>query len=183
VNNFVSGLIVLFERPIRVGDAVQIGDVSGQVRRIGIRSSTVRTWEGAEVIVPNAILVSDRVTNWTPTDRWRRISLPINVSYGSDPEKVLEVLRTVARGHAQVLSNPVPQPLFMAFGDSALLFELRVWTDGLADWMQVRSELAIALNAALRDAGIEIAFPVRQVLLRRDDAEELMPKRSDEAAK
>jgi small-conductance mechanosensitive channel len=166
VNNFVSGLIILFERPVRVGDAVQIADVSGQVRRIGIRSSTVRTWEGAEVIVPNAMLVSDRVTNWTPTDRWRRISLPVGVSYGSDPEKILEILRGVAREHTQVLSNPAPQPLFMAFGESALLFELRVWTDGLADWMQVRSELAVALNAALREAGHEIALPVRQVLIR-----------------
>jgi small-conductance mechanosensitive channel len=166
VNNFVSGLIILFERPVRVGDAVQIADVSGQVRRIGIRSSTVRTWEGAEVIVPNAMLVSDRVTNWTPTDRWRRISLPVGVSYGSDPEKILEILRGVARGHPQVLSNPAPQPLFMSFGESALLFELRVWTDGLADWMQVRSELAVALNAALREAGHEIALPVRQVLIR-----------------
>jgi small-conductance mechanosensitive channel len=130
----------------------------------------VRTWDGAEVIVPNATLVSDRVTNWTPTDRWRRISLQVGVAYGTDPEKVLEVLRTVARGHTQVLSDPAPQPLFMAFGESALLFELRVWTDGLADWMQIRSELAIALNAALRDAAIEIAFPVRQVVLRRDEA-------------
>ena len=178
VNNFVSGLIVLFERPVRVGDAVQIGDVSGQVRRIGIRSSTVRTWEGAEVTVPNATLVSDRVTNWTPTDRWRRISLPVGVSYGSDPERVLEVLRAVARGHAQVLAEPAPQPLFIGFGDSALLFELRVWTDGIADWQQVRSELAVALNAALNAAGIEIASLVRHVLLRQESGGAVAPERT-----
>ena len=178
VNNFVSGLIVLFERPVRVGDAVQIGDVSGQVRRIGIRSSTVRTWEGAEVTVPNATLVSDRVTNWTPTDRWRRISLPVGVSYGSDPEKVLEVLRMVACGHAQVLSKPAPQPLFIGFGESALLFELRVWTDGIADWQQVRSELAVALNAALNAAGIEIASLVRHVLLRQEPGGTVAPEKT-----
>ncbi len=183
VNNFVSGLILLFERPIRVGDAVQIADVSGEVRRIGIRSTTVRTWEGAEVIVPNASLVSDKVTNWTPTQRWRRVSLPISVTYGSDPEKVLEVLRRVAGGHPQVVSNPPPQPLFMAFGESALLFELRVWTDGFSDWMKVRSELAVALNAALREAGIEIAFPVREVVLRHDDGQEPLVKRRNEGAR
>jgi potassium efflux system protein len=178
VNNFISGLIVLFERPVRVGDAVQIGDISGQVRRIGIRSSTVRTWDGAEVIVPNATLVSERVTNWTPTDRRRRLSLPVGVSYGSAPEKVLTVLRAVAGAHSQVLSDPAPQPLFMGFGESALLFELRVWTDGLTDWQQVRSELAVALNAALGEAGIGIAFPVREVYLRKEasaDVEHRMP--------
>ncbi len=168
VNNFVSGLIVLFERPIQVGDAVQIGDISGQVRRIGIRSSTVRTWDGAEVIVPNATLVSERVTNWTPTDRRRRLSLPVGVSYGSAPEKVLTVLRAVAGAHPQVLSQPAPQPLFIGFGESALLFELRVWTDGLTDWQEVRSELGVALNAALGEAGLEIARPVRTIHLRRD---------------
>ena len=168
VNNFISGLIVLFERPIRVGDAVQIGDVSGQVRRIGIRSSTVRTWDGAEVIVPNATLVSERVTNWTPIDRTRRIILPVGVSYGSAPEKVLAVLRAVAGAHPQVLSEPPPQPLFIGFGESALLFELRVWTDGLSDWQQVRSELAVALTAALGEAGIGLAFPVREVHLRKE---------------
>ena len=178
VNNFVSGLILLFERPIRVGDALQIGDVSGQVRRIGIRSTSVRTWEGAEVIVPNATLVADRVTNWTPTDRWRRISLPVGVTYGSDPESVLEVLRAVARGHAQVLAEPAPQPLFIGFGESALLFELRVWTDGLLDWQQVRSELAVALNAALKAAGIVIASPVRHVLLRQESGGAVAPERT-----
>jgi len=172
VNNFISGLIVLFERPIRVGDAVQIGDVSGQVRRIGIRSSTVRTWDGAEVIVPNATLVSERVTNWTPVDRTRRIILPVGVSYGSAPEKVLSVLRTVAGAHPQVLSEPAPQPLFMGFGESALLFELRVWTDGLGDWQQIRSELAVALTAALGEAGIGLAFPVREVYLRKEASAE-----------
>jgi potassium-dependent mechanosensitive channel len=168
VNNFVSGLIVLFERPIRVGDAVQIGDVTGEVRRIGIRSSTVRTWEGAEVVVPNAILVSERVTNWTLTDRRRRIDVRVGVTYGSVPERVLDLLETVARSHPRVASDPAPLPLFTGFGDSALLFELRVWTNQLDEYLQTRSELSVALHAALREAGIEIAFPVRELLLRHE---------------
>src|SRR4029450_14026776 len=97
VNNFVPGLIGLFERAVRVGDAVHTGDVQGEVRRIGIRSSTVRTWEGAEVVVPNSMLVSDKVTNWTPTDRRRRINIPVNVAYGSAPHHGLKGL--VARAH------------------------------------------------------------------------------------
>jgi small-conductance mechanosensitive channel len=102
----------------------------------------------------------------------------VGVSYGSDPERVLEVLRAVARGHAQVLAEPAPQPLFIGFGDSALLFELRVWTDGIADWQQVRSELAVALNAALNAAGVEIASLVRHVLLRQESGGAVAPERT-----
>ena len=168
VNNFVSGLIVLFERPVRVGDAVQIGDLVGEVRRIGMRSSTVRTLEGAEVIVPNAILVSDKVTNWTLSDRLRRIDVPVGVAYGSAPDQVLRLLGEVARAHPDVLAEPAPLALFLGFGDSALKFELRVWTGRLERWLIVRSELGVALYAALRGAGMEIPFPQQDVRLRRE---------------
>jgi len=157
VNNFVSGLIVLFERPVRVGDAVQIGDVQGEVRRIGIRSSTVRTWDGAEVVVPNSMLVSDKVTNWTPTDRRRRISIPVNVAYGSAPDDVLKVLGAVAQQNSALLPAPMPQPLFLGFGDYALKFELRVWTDRLDRVDALKTELGIAVYGALREANIAIA--------------------------
>jgi potassium-dependent mechanosensitive channel len=157
VNNFVSGLIVLFERPVRVGDAVQIGDVLGEVRRIGIRSSTVRSWDGAEVVVPNSMLVSDKVTNWTPTDRRRRINIPVNVAYGSAPDDVLKVLGSVAQQNSALLTAPPPQPLFLGFGDYALKFELRVWTDRLDRVDALRTELGIAVYTALREAGIAIA--------------------------
>jgi small-conductance mechanosensitive channel len=157
VNNFVSGLIVLFERPVRVGDAVQVGEVQGEVRRIGIRSSTVRTWDGAEVVVPNSMLVSDKVTNWTPTDRRRRINIPVNVVYGSAPDDVLKVLGAVAQENSALLPAPMPQPLFLGFGDYALKFELRVWTDRLDRIDALRTELGVAVYAALREAGIAIA--------------------------
>jgi small-conductance mechanosensitive channel len=163
VNNFVSGLIVLFERPVRVGDAVQIGEIQGEVRRIGIRSTTVRAWEGAEVIVPNSMLVADKVTNWTPAHPSRRLDIPVSVAYGTAPDQVLKVLSEVAHGHPDVAADPAPQPLFLGFGDSALRFELRVWTGRLDRHVAVRSELGIAVYAALREAGMTIPFPQQEV--------------------
>lgn len=166
VHNFVSGLILLFERPIQVGDTVQIGDLMGDVRRIGIRSSTLRTAEGAEVILPNASLISDHVTNWTLSDRMRRIDVPVGVAYGSDPDRVLELLTAAARSVPGVVQQPEPLALFTGFGESALDFQLRVWTDRLEDFFQVRSALVLAMHHALRDAGIEIPFPQRDLHLR-----------------
>jgi len=165
VNNFVSGLIVLFERPIRVGDAVQISDVQGEVRRIGIRATTVRSWEGAEVIVPNSQLVADRVTNWTPFDQRRRIEIRVNVAYGSAPDKVLQVLAEVAQGHPDVVTTPAPLPLFLGFGDSALQFQLWAWTNRLDRFGVIKSELGIAIYAAFRDAGFSIPFPQQEIRL------------------
>jgi small-conductance mechanosensitive channel len=166
VNNFVSGLILLFERRIDVGDAVQIGDVAGEVQQLGMRACTVRTWEGAEVIVPNASLVADKVTNWTLSDRLRRIDVAVGVAYGTPPEKMLDLLLAVARAHPYVLAEPAPVALFLGFGDSALRFELRAWTSRFDLWLQIRSELAVALYAALGEAGFEIPFPQREVRLR-----------------
>ena len=109
MNNFVSGLILLFERPVHVGDIVEVGSISGEVSRIGIRASTLRTWQGAEVIVPNAQLVTEPVTNWTLSDRTRRIDLPVGVDYGSAPDKVVDVLEAVARAHPQIMQTPPPR--------------------------------------------------------------------------
>jgi len=166
VNNFVSGLVVLYERRINLGDAVQIGDVAGCVQELGIRACTVRTWEGAEVIVPNASLVSEKVANWTLSDRLRRIDFAVGVAYGTSPEKVADVLLGVARAHPQVVADPAPIVLFLGFGESALRFELRVWTYRFDRWLQTQSELAVASYAALREAAIDIPFPQREVRLR-----------------
>jgi len=172
VNNFVSGVILLLERPIQVGDAIQLGDLEGIVRRIGIRSTTVRTWLGAEVIVPNASLISDRVTNWTLSDRRRRIDLPIGVAYGADPERVLDLLRVTALTVPGVIPEPAPLALFKNFGDSALDFEIRAWTDRFEDWLIIKSRLGVAINAAFKDAGIAIPFPQRDVTIRFPPPEE-----------
>ncbi|HEB88534.1 MAG TPA: mechanosensitive ion channel, partial [Deltaproteobacteria bacterium] len=169
VNNFVSGVILLFERPIQVGDTIQLGELLGDVRRIGIRSSTVRTWEGAEVIVPNASLVSDQVINWTLSDRQRRIDIAVGVAYGTDPELVIELLTEAARAHPDVVSIPPPAVHFLGFGDSSLDFQIRAWTGSFSRWLAIRSDLTVAANTALRDAGIEIPFPQRDLHLRSVD--------------
>lgn len=166
VNNFVSGLILLFERPIKVGDAVEVAALSGEVRRIGIRSSTIRTWDGSEVIVPNGALIADSVTNWTLSDRMRRIEIPIGVAYGTDPQRVLQVLADVFRVHPEILDHPPVTALFMNFGDSSLDFTVRGWTSQFDRWVAVRSELMVAIAAALAEAGIEVPFPQRDLHLR-----------------
>jgi len=170
VNNFVSGLILLFERPIQVGDTIEVvGGLTGDVRRIGPRSSTVRTFDGAEVIVPNAMLVSDQVTNWTLSDRRRRIKVGVGVKYGTDPERVLELLREVATENETVLEDPKPMPIFLGFGDSSLDFELRCWIPRYEEGFGMTTALLTAINAKLRDDGIEIPFPQRDLHLRSVD--------------
>ena len=172
VNNFVSGIILLLERPIQVGDAIQMGDLDGEVRRIGIRSTTVHTWRGAEVLVPNATLISGNLTNWTLSDRTRRIELPVGVAYGTDPERVLGLLTETASSISGVLASPAPMALFLGFGDSALNFELRAWTDHFEEWGSIRSKMAVAVNNRLKAEGIEVPFPQRDVNLRYPPKEE-----------
>ena len=164
VNNFVSGLILLFERPIHVGDTVQVGSLQGRVRRIGIRASIVRTMQGAEIIVPNAQLITEQVTNWTLSDQLRRLDLPVGVNYGSEPKKVIELLETVARAHPKVLQEPAPRGLFMSYGDSSINFELRAWTEQ-TNSVQVHSDLTVAIYDAVYAAGISFPFPQRDVRL------------------
>jgi len=169
VNNFVSGLILLFERPVHIGDIVEVGNISGEVSRIGIRASTLRTWQGAEVIVPNAQLVTSPVTNWTLSDRTRRIDLPVGVDYGSAPDKVVDVLEAVARAHPQIMQTPPPEAVFKSFGDSSINFELRAWTNHFERWPVIQTELAAAIYAGLHAAGMSLPFPQREVRLLRED--------------
>jgi small-conductance mechanosensitive channel len=164
VNNFVSGALLLFERPIRVGDQVQIEDLLGLVTSIGLRASKVRTFDGSEVIVPNSDFISGRVVNWTLSDRKRRVILPVGVAYGTPPRRVIELLGEMARAHPEVLAEPAPVVLFRGFGDSSLDFEIRAWTEG--DWVAVMSDLAVATSEALEAAGISIPFPQRDLHLR-----------------
>jgi small-conductance mechanosensitive channel len=171
VNNFVSGLILLFERPIQVGDTIEVGGLLGDVRSIGIRASTVRTVDGAEVIIPNGSLISDQVINWTLSDRRRRVIVKVGVAYGTDPEKVLKILSEVAQTHPTVLDDPKPQADFLGFGDSSLDFQLRCWIPRFEEGFGMRSALAIAINAQLRDAGIQIPFPQRDLHVRSIDPE------------
>ncbi len=172
INNFVSGLILQFERPIRIGDVVDLGaGVSGPVTRIGIRSSTVQTWQGAEVIIPNATFISGNVTNWTLSESRRRLDLPVGVAYGSDPRLVKELLERPAIQHPDVLTSPGPEAFFMGFGDSALNFELRFWVMQESNTARVMSEVALEAMRLLAEADIDIPFPQRDLRLRSVDAE------------
>ncbi len=179
VANFVAGLILLLERRIHVGDSIETGDLQGEIREIGFRASTIRTWDGAEVIVPNGRLTSERVTNWTLTDRMRRVDLNVGVAYASDPARVLDALREAAKTCPKALGEPAPLALCTGFRDSALNFELRVWTARFEESDSVRSELAMAVHAALAAARIEIAFPQRDIYVRGADAEHLDLRRRE----
>jgi small-conductance mechanosensitive channel len=155
-NNFISGLILLFERPISVGDIVQIDDASGVVERIGVRASIIRMTNGSEVIMPNGKLISERVINWTLSTRQHGIELPITVAQGTDPGRVIELLEKTATAHPLVTGEPAPQALFVKLGPDSFGFELRAWTDRSERWMQIRSELAIAVSATLAAEKIPI---------------------------
>jgi potassium-dependent mechanosensitive channel len=169
VKNFASGLILLFERPIRVDDTVELSGLIGTVKRIGARSSTLVTGQGAEVIVPNSNLVSTQVINWTLSSPQRRIEIPVGVAYGADPAQVLALLTSVAEDHRGVLSAPAPAAFFMGFGDSALNFELRFWSANQDIWFKLKSDVTLAMAKALTEAGIEIPFPQRDLHLRSID--------------
>jgi potassium efflux system protein len=181
VANFVSGLILLVERRIHVGDSIATGDLEGEVREIGFRASTIRTWDGAEVIVPNGRLTSERVTNWTLTDRSRRVTLKVGVAYASDPARVLDVLRAAAKTCPKVLDKPAVVALCTGFRDSALNFDLRVWTASFEDSDLVLSDLAVAVRAGLAAAKIEIAFPLRDIHIRDADGEPLDLRRREQS--
>jgi small-conductance mechanosensitive channel len=156
INNFVSGIILLFERPIKVGDVIQLGSNEGTVKHIGIRASIVRVMNGAELIVPNGSLISETVTNWTFSDRLRRIDLPVAVAAPADITQVLELLRGVVANQPLVLKDPPPRALLISFDKDSANFELRFWTNQPDDWTQIRSELAVAVRAALAQRSIAL---------------------------
>jgi len=165
VNNFASGLILLFERPIHLGDVIQLPGVSGEVRHIGPRATLLRTADGAEVFVPNSQMVAQNVTNWTYTDLRRRIVLPVKVAYGATPARVMELLTGIAARHPQVLDQPPPGAVFLGFGENSLDFELRAWTDRFGDAETIQSQIADAVYAGLLEARIELPVPRRDVRL------------------
>ena len=165
VANFVCGLIVLFERPFRPGDTVTIGDINGTVSKIRIRATTVVDWDRKELIVPNKEFVVGRLINWSLSDKYVRIRIPVGIAYGSDTKLAEELLMKVARKNPRVVSKPAPDAVFKSFGDNSLSFELRVYINGIDDYIPMLHELNLAIDDAFKEAGVTIAFPQRDVHL------------------
>ena len=168
-NNLVSGIILAFERPIQEGDIIEVGELWGTVKEIGLRSSTIFTFYGAEVIVPNGNLISKELINWTLTDQQRRVEVEIGVAYGTDPEKVLDILRNISSEHKGILNEPAPLALFSGFGDSSLDFRILFWIPRVNDRFMIQSEVNTQINKELKKAGIEIPFPQRDLHVRSVD--------------
>ena len=170
VNNFISGLIMLVERPVRTGDWIVVGNTEGHVKRISIRTTSIQTFDRAEVIVPNSDLISGQVTNWTLRGQWGRIKVPVGVAYGSDTAMVRDTLLEIVNNHDDIIKEhpdlPEPNVLFMGFGDSSLNFELRAIVSDINKRMQVISDINYAIDAAFRERGIEIPFPQRDLNFR-----------------
>ncbi len=169
VNNFVSGLILLFERPVKTGDWIMVGATEGYVKRISIRSTLIQTFDRADVIVPNSELISGQVTNWMLYDPRGRVKVPVGVAYGSDTVQVKDTLLGIAAEHPKVITDgsmTEPKVLFISFGDSSLNFELRAFIQNIDERVQVVSDINFAIDAAFREHGIEIPFPQRDLHVR-----------------
>jgi len=164
--NFFSGLIILFERPIRIGDTVTVGDLSGTVARIRIRATTVTDWDNKEQVIPNQNFLINPLINWTLSDPITRVVFTVGIAYGSDTERALQIMTDVVQGHPEVLSEPRPTVFFIGFGESSLDFEIRVFVRERLRRIPLRHDLHMALNKALTEAGIEIPFPQRDLHLR-----------------
>jgi small-conductance mechanosensitive channel len=165
-SNFVAGLILLLERPIKVGDRITVGNTEGDVAEINIRSTTIRSLNNIAIIVPNSEFVSSTVINWTYGDQRVRLEIDVGVSYHSDLEKVFRCLREVAEEHGEVLRDPKPEVLHTGFGDSSWNMRLRAWISNPKMHPQVRSALNCAIVRKFRENGIEIPFPQRDLHVR-----------------
>ncbi len=165
VANFISGLIILFERPIRVGDTITVGDTDGVVTKIRIRATTIRNWDRKELLVPNKEFITGRLLNWSLSDPVTRIVLVIGVAYGSDVDKALALMRKIAEANEHVVDDPAPYVTFDTFGDNALTLTLRAYVDSIDYRVSTITDLNLAINREFARAGISIAFPQRDVHL------------------
>ncbi len=180
VNNFISGLIILFERPIKVGDRIEVGNVTGDVINISARASTVNTNDNITIIIPNSEFTSNKVINWSHSDRRVRFRIPVGVSYNEDPEEVRRVLLYVASKHPGVMKEPESMVVFEEYGESSLNFNLVVWT---ADYINrpriLKSELYYEIFKQFKKEGIQIPFPQRDLHLKSGFNKEKISKLTD----
>lgn len=182
ISNFVSGLILIFERPILPGDTVEVNNLLGKVKRIGVRSSTISTFDGAEVVVPNNNLVADDLINWTLSDNIKRIEVSIGTKYGSDPNEILKLLSDVVEKNKSVLKDPSPLILFDEFGDSSLNFKLRFWVP-YEIGLQVKSDVSIEVYNKFKEFGIEIPFPQQDIHIKELPNQSQKEKISEKSGK
>jgi len=168
VSNFISGIILVFERPILPGDVVEVNNLLGTVNKIGVRASRISTFDGSEVVVPNNNLISNDLVNWTLSNNIRRIEILVGTSYKSDPNLVLKAMQEVTSDHPLVLKYPAPMALFLDFGESSLNFRLLFWIN-IQNVLSARSEVSIALYNRFKELGIKIPYPQRVVHLPESD--------------
>ena len=164
-NNFISGLILLFERPIQVGDVVEVAGIWAEVKKINVRATLVKTFDNASMIIPNSEFISQQVTNWSYKDKRMRRNIEVGVAYGSDIELVQRTLLEIAERHRKVLKSPQPDVLFINHADSALIFRLRIWVH-IDDSLLVPSQIRCDIDQRFRELAIEIAFPQRDLHIR-----------------
>jgi len=167
INNFISGWILMWERPIRIGDFLEVGDTRGTVEAINTRSTRIRRVDGVHLLIPNSQLLENTVVNWTLVDHTTRASVRVGVAYGSPARRVAELLEQAAVGHPQVLADPKPVVFFEDFGDNALIFDLFFWVlaDSEKNLRRIRSDIRFLVDEQFAAAGIVIAFPQRDVHL------------------
>lgn len=183
ISNFVSGLILLFERPVRVGDWVNVGGTEGFVKKINVRSTRIETFQRADILVPNSRFITEPVCNWTLYSASGRVEVNVGVAYGSDTEKVRDILLKVASEHTSALSYPAPTVLFVAFGASSLDFQLRCFLKDITRCLTVKSDLHFAVDKAFREAGIDIPFPQQDVYVKTLPASEITSQEQSAAKK
>ena len=166
VSNFVSGLILLFERPIKVGDWLITNSGEGIVKKISVRATVVETFDRTSIIVPNAELISSSVKNWTHADRVGRVIVNVGVSYSSDPQQVRDLLMDMITENEDVLKTPKPTVLFKDFADSALIFEIRFFISNIQEIFPISSQVRFDIWEVFKEAGVEISFPQRDLHIR-----------------
>jgi len=169
VNNLVSGLILAFEKPVQIGDVIEIDSRSGTIREIGVRSSRLTTSDGAEVIIPNGDMISHHVINWTLSNNNRRIELIVGVAYGSDIDKVKNILKDMLAGRDDIMSDPAPSVFLHNLNESSVDFRMFFWAADISTWLELKSRVLTAIYVKFAEEGVEIPFPTRDINLHLKD--------------
>ncbi len=164
--NFVSGLIILAERPIRIGDTVTVGGIEGTVTRIRIRATTIEAWDKRELVIPNKEFITGQLINWTLSNEIMRVVVAVGIAYGSDVEKAIRLLKDITGKNPEILEEPPAKIIFKEFGDSALILEVRAFVNGLPNYLPTLTALNLDINRTFKEENLEIAFPQRDLHIR-----------------